>query len=94
MASDKQLKKKGVGKVKRFRNWLLYKMRLISGRRYAEKLEKWGLPCGEEVEKHGAKMGFGERLRYIWEYPIRLQEECDCLELEVEKLEKTYGKRK
>ena len=83
-----------IGKVKRFRYWLLYKMRLISGRRYAEKLEKWGLPCGEEIEKYGAKMGFGERLRYVWEYPVRLQEECDRLELEVEELEKTYGKGK
>ncbi len=79
---------KKVSKVKRFRYWLLYKMRLISGRKYAEKLEKWGLPCGEEIEKNGAKKGFGERLRYIWEYPIRLQEECDRLELEIERLKK------
>lgn len=77
-----------IGKVKRFRYWLLYKMRLISGRRYAEKLEKWGLPCGKKIEKHGAKMGFGERLRYIWEYPIHLQEECDRLEAEIERLKK------
>ena len=33
-------------------------------------------------------MGFGERLRYIWEYPIRLQEECDRLESEIERLKK------
>ena len=88
MASDKQLKKKGVGKVKRFRYWLLYKMRLISGRKYAEKLEKWGLPCGKEIEKHGAKMGLGERIRYVLEYPIRLQADCDRLEAEIERLKK------
>ena len=85
---------KKVSKVKRFRYWLLYKMRLISGRKYAEKLGKWRLPCGKEIEKNGAKMGLGERLRYVWEYPIRLQEECDRLEIEVEKLEKVYGKGK
>ena len=94
MASDKQLKKKGVGKVKRFRYWLLYKMRLISGYKYAEKLRKWGLPWADGIEEHGAKMGFGERWRYVWEYPIRLQEECDRLEFEVKELEKAYGKGK
>ena len=83
-----------IGKVKRFRYWLLYKMRLISGRKYAEKLRKWGFPCGEEIEKKGAKMGLGERLRYVWEYPVRLQEECDRLESEIKELKKTYGKGK
>ena len=88
MASNNQLKKKGVSKVKRFRYWLLYKTRLISGRKYAEKLKKWGLPCGEGIEKKGAKMGLGEKLRYMWEYPIRLQEECDRLETEIERLKR------
>lgn len=82
------MKVKRISKIKRAKYWLLYKTRIISGHRYAEKLEKWGLPCGEEIEKSGAKMGFGERLRYIWEYPIRLQEECDRLESEIERLKK------
>ena len=88
------MKAKRISKVKQVRYWLLYKLRLISGLKYARKLRKWGMPCGEEIEKHGAKMGFGERLRYIWEYPIRLQEECDRLEIEIKELERAYGKIK
>lgn len=94
MKNNKQTKVKRVSRVKRFRYWLLYKMRLISGRKYAEKLRKWGMSCGEEVERRGAKKGFGERLRYIWEYPIRLQEECEDLKAEIEELEKECRKRK
>ena len=88
------MKAKRISKAKQVRYWLLYKLRLVSGRKYARKLRKWGFPCGEEIEKKGAKMGFGERLRYIWEYPVRLQEECECLEFEVKELEKSYGKGK
>ena len=94
MQQHKQQGAKGISRIKQIKYWLLYKTRIISGHRYAEKLVKWGLPCGEEIERSGAKMGVGERLKYIWEYPIRLQEECDRLELEVEELEKTYGKGK
>ncbi len=94
MKNNKQTKVKRISKVRRVKYWLLYKMRLISGRKYAEKLRKWGISCGEEIERRGAKKGFGERLRYIWEYPIRLQEECDYLEAEIEELEKEYGRGK
>lgn len=94
MVSNKQTKAKRISKVRRLRYWLLYKLRLISGPKYAEKLRKWGLPCPDEIEKRGAKMGFRERLRYIGEYSMRLQEECDRLELEVEELRKLYGKGK
>ena len=89
MNQSKKPKAKRISKFRRVRYWLLYKLRLISGRKYAEKLGRWGIPCGEEIERCGAKMGFGERLRYIWEYPIRLQEECDRLEVEIELLKKS-----
>lgn len=94
MKNNKQTKPKSISKVKRFRYWLLYKMRFISGRKYAEKLRKWGFHCGDEIEKNGAKMGLGEKIRYVLEYPIRLQEECDYLKAEIEELEKEYGKGK
>ena len=91
---DTNKKTNKISKARRLRYWLLYKLRLISGHKYAEKLVRWGLPCPAEIEKRGAKIGLGERLRYIWEYPVRLQEECDCLEFEVKELEKAYGKGK
>ncbi len=85
---DTNKKTKKISKVRRLRYWLLYKLHLISGHKYAGKLVRWGLPCPAEIEKRGAKMGFGERLKYIWEYPIRLQEKCDRLEAEIERLKK------
>ena len=91
---DTNKKTNTIGKARRLRYWLLYKLRLISGQKYAKKLVRWGLPCPAEIEKRGAKIGLGERLRYIWEYPVRLQEECDRLEFEVKELEKAYGKGK
>lgn len=88
MVSNKQTKAKRISKVRRLRYWLLYKLRLISGRKYAEKLRKWGLICTDEIEKRGAKMGLSERIKYVLEYPIRLQEECERLEAEIERLKK------
>ena len=86
MNTNKKAKK--ISKLRRLRYWLFYKLRLISGHRYAEKLVRWGLPCPAEIEKRGAKMGVGERIKYVLEYPIRLQEECERLEAEIERLKK------
>ena len=85
---DTNKKTKKISKVRRLRYWLLYKLRLISGHKYAEKLVRWGLPCPAEIERRGAKMGLGERIKYVLEYPIRLQEECERLEAEIERLKK------
>ena len=85
---DTNKKTKKISKVRRLRYWLLYKLRLISGHKYAEKLVRWGLPCPAEIEKRGAEMGLGERIKYVLRYPIRLQEECDLLESEIERLKK------
>ncbi len=85
---DTNKKTKKISKARRLRYWLLYKLRLISGHKYAKKLVRWGMPCPAEIEKRGAKMGLGERIKYVLEYPIRLQEECERLEAEIERLKK------
>ena len=85
---DTNKKTKKISKARRLRYWLLYKLRLISGHKYAEKLIRWGLPCSAEIGRRGAKMGLGERIRYVLEYPIRLQADCDRLEAEIERLKK------
>ena len=76
---DTNKKTKKISKVRRLRYWLLYKLRLISGHKYAEKLVRWGLPCPAEIERRGAKMGLGERIKYVLEYPIRLEAEIERL---------------